>query len=195
LSGLLLLAWTPARGDTAPKSAVAQSNHAHDFDWEFGAWKTDMSRLKHPLSGEREWLHYTGMTTVRKVWGGKANFLELDVAGPSGRLQALSLRLFDADTGKWSIHYANSASGDISAPPAIGRFDRNRGEFTDRETYRGREIMVRFIITVISRNCAHFEQSFSEDEGRTWETNWVVNDIRVGSDERLCKRRAGAIPA
>jgi hypothetical protein len=186
---VLFAEMSPARGSVAQTAAA--TDHAHDFDWEFGAWKTDMVRLKHPLSGKKEWLNYSGTTTVRKVWGGKANILELDVHGPAGTLQALSLRLYDPDTGKWSIHYANSASAEISAPPAVGNFAGNKGVFEDKEPYQGREVMVMFLVTVLSRDCVHFEQSFSEDGGYTWEANWIVTDTRVGSDERACKRRVG----
>lgn len=188
---LLFAVLTPERSRSEPKPHSAPNDHAHDFDWEFGSWKADLMRLKHPLSGEKEWLHYTGTTTVRRVWGGTANFLEFDVNGPAGHLQALSLRLYDPETENWSIHYANSASSDVSAPPAVGHFEGNRGTFQDRESYRGHEIMVRLVMTVLTRDCAHFVQSFSGDGGQTWEANWIVTDTRVGSDERTCRNLVG----
>jgi hypothetical protein len=37
---------------------------------------------------------------------------------------------------------------------------------------------VRFVITDITANSCRFEQSFSDDEGSSWELNWVAVDTR-----------------
>ena len=73
----------------APLQGVAQQ---HDFDFELGAWKTHLSRLLHPLTGSTTWVDYDGTTRVRPVWDGRANLLELEADGPSGHIEALSLR-------------------------------------------------------------------------------------------------------
>jgi predicted methyltransferase len=38
---------------------------------------------------------------------------------------------------------------------------------------------VRFIISEVSADVLHFEQSFSADEGKTWEPNWITEDTRI----------------
>ena len=43
----------------------------------------------------------------------------------------------------------------------------------------GRAILVRFVISDFSRESARFEQSFSGDGGKTWETNWIAVDTRL----------------
>src|SRR3954449_12406578 len=65
----------------------------HDFDFEIGTWKTHLRRLVHPLSGSTSWVEYEGTTVVRRVWNGRANLVELEVDGPAGHIEALSLRL------------------------------------------------------------------------------------------------------
>jgi hypothetical protein len=40
-------------------------------------------------------------------------------------------------------------------------------------------IFVRFVWSEITPNSAHFEQSFSVDGGKTWETNWITDQTRV----------------
>jgi hypothetical protein len=45
----------------------------------------------------------------------------------------------------------------------------------------GRAILVRFVISDITRDSCHFEQAFSDDGGKTWEVNWVATDTRVGN--------------
>jgi hypothetical protein len=43
-------------------------------------------------------------------------------------------------------------------------------------------IFVRYAWSQITKNSAHFEQSFSDDGGKTWEVNWITDQTRVGSD-------------
>lgn len=164
---------------TAPVAAPAVRDGQHDFDFEIGSWRTELKRLKHPLSGRQEWLAYSGTTVVRKVWDGAANMVELDVTGPAGRLEALSLRLYDPRSGQWSLNFASRAGGQISATPSIGEFHDGRGEFYDQEMLGDRAILVRFVISDITAKSVHFEQAFSADGGRSWETNWIADDTRV----------------
>jgi hypothetical protein len=160
--------------------AAPAADGARDFDWEIGTWKTDLRRLQHPLTGSREWVRYSGTSVVRKVWNGRANIVELEVDGPDGHFEALSLRLYNPQARQWTLNYANSASGTLSLPPTTGEFRNGRGEFYDQEVFAGRTILVRFVISDITPGSAHFEQAFSEDGGKTWETNWIATDTRVG---------------
>jgi hypothetical protein len=185
LVGLTLMTSQPAASGDANQSP---RGGPHDFDWEIGSWKTDLLRLKQPLSGSKEWIHYTGLTTVRGIWHGKSNLVELDVNGPPGRFEAISLRLYDPETRQWGLFYANSRGGGVSMPPLVGGFKGKRGDFYDEEEYKDRKVLVHFVITVLNRNCAQFKQAFSADEGRTWETNWIVTDTRVGTRASACPR-------
>jgi len=45
----------------------------------------------------------------------------------------------------------------------------------------GRPIRVRYIWSHITGNSAHWEQAFSLDESRTWETNWTSELRRVSA--------------
>jgi hypothetical protein len=115
---------------------------------------------------------------VRQVWSGLANLVELDATGPSGRIQALSLRLYRPQARQWSLHFSNSRAGTLS-PPTVGEFRNGRGEFYSQESLDGRVILVRFVISPITRDSIRFEQAFSDDGGRTWEVNWIATDTRV----------------
>jgi len=46
-----------------------------------------------------------------------------------------------------------------------------------------RAILVRFVVTHSSPTTCHFEQSFSDDGGKTWELNWIADDS-LDSDAR-----------
>ena len=43
----------------------------------------------------------------------------------------------------------------------------------------GRAILVRYVWSNITPNSAHFEQSFSEDDGASWEVNWISDQTRI----------------
>ena len=141
---------------------------------------TQLKRRLHPLTGSNTWTEYHGTTRVRKVWNGRANLLELEVDGPEGHIEALSLRLYDPDSHQWSLNFASSAGGTLSTP-TVGQFKNGRGEFYDQETFNGRTILVRFVISDISPHACHFEQAFSADDGHTWEVNWIATDTRLSS--------------
>jgi hypothetical protein len=149
-----------------------------DFDFEMGSWRTHLRRLQRPLTGSTSWVEYNGTTVVRKVWDGRANLVELDVDGPAGHIEGLSLRLYNPQARQWSLNFSNSAGGMLTAP-VIGEFRNGRGEFYGQDTLNGRAILVRFVITVVNPDSAHFEQAFSDDGGKTWEVNWIATDTKV----------------
>ena len=61
----------------------------------------------------------------------------------------------------------------------VGRFDGNgRGEFYDFEPFAGQHIFSRFIWTVTGADTCRWEQAFSADAGKTWETNWTMDFTR-----------------
>jgi hypothetical protein len=186
----LLAGFAPLAGSAQPVAdavqagappTAAQREGQRDFDFEIGTWKTKLSRRLRPLTGSDSWVEYAGTTVVRKVWDGRANLVELEVEGPSGRIQGLSLRLYNPDTRQWSLNFSNSAGGTLS-PPVYGEFKNGRGEFYGQDTLDGRVILVRFVISDIRRDSCHFEQAFSDDGGKTWEVNWIADDTRMAAD-------------
>lgn len=156
----------------------AQRDGQHDFDFEIGTWKTHLRRLQRPLSGSTNWLEYEGTTVVSKVLDGRANLVELKVNGSAGRLEGLSLRLYNPQSRQWSLNFANINHGQLTTP-SIGEFKNGRGEFYNQDTYNGRAILVRFVIIKVADDQYRFEQSFSDDGGKTWEANWIAVDTRV----------------
>jgi hypothetical protein len=162
---------TFAQADSSPKPA--QDAHQHDFDFEFGNWHTRIRRLVQPLTGSDKWMDLDGTSVVRKLWDGRGNLGELDVANPTLHLQGISLRLYNPETQQWSIFWANSKDGELGKP-MIGDFKNGRGEFYNQETLRGTAIFVRFIFSDITPTTFRLEQAFSADGGKTWEPNWIA---------------------
>ncbi len=163
---------------TLPLTADGVADHARDFDFHIGTWKTHVKRRVKPLTGSTTWVEMNGTTVVRKVWDGKANLVELVADTPNGRFEGLNLRLYNPASRQWSLSFASSSDGTL-APPTIGEFKNGRGEFYAQETLNGRAILVRFIISDITPDSCHFEQAFSVDGGKTWEVNWIATDTRV----------------
>jgi len=181
----ILVVWQPLhalarQNSDASKISVQPTvrDGQHDFDFEIGRWKTHLARLQHPLTGSRAWVEYDGTTVVRKLWNGRANLVELEVTGPVGHIEGLSLRLYNPTARQWSLNFASS-SGGILTQPTIGEFKNARGEFYDQEKFNDRTILVRFVISDITANSCHFEQAFSDDGGKTWEVNWIATDTRI----------------
>ena len=163
---------------TSSQQAPAQRDGQHDFDFEIGTWKTHISRLVRPLTGSTTWIEFEGTSVVRKIWNGRANLVELEVDGPTGHIEGLSLRLYNPQSHQWSLNFANSSSGTLSQP-TIGEFKNGRGEFYDQESFNGRTILVRNVWSDITPDSCRFEQAFSDDGGNTWEVNWIATDTRV----------------
>ncbi len=183
----LAVGWQPLQGfaqsnsdasRTNAQSILKEQDGQHDFDFEIGTWKTHLRRLLRPLTGSTTWVEYEGTSVVRKVWNGRANLVELKVDGPAGHLEGLSLRLYNPQSRQWSLNFANINDGTLTQP-TIGEFKNGRGEFFNQDTFNGRAILVRFVISDITPTSCRFEQSFSNDGGKTWEVNWIAIDTRV----------------
>jgi hypothetical protein len=180
----------PPASKAPDEQALNERDGQHDFDFAIGVWRTHVSRLLNPLTGSKTWVEFEGVTVVRKVWDGRANLAELDAEGPSGRLQVLSLRLYNPQARQWSLNAANIKTGELGVP-TIGEFRNGRGEFYDHEEFNGRAILVRNVWSDITPDSCRFEQAFSDDGGKTWEVNWIAVDTRVKEGEAV-KDRSGS---
>jgi hypothetical protein len=167
-----------------------QRDGQHDFDFAFGTWRTRLWRLLNPLTGSNRWAEHEGTTVVSKVWNGRANLAELEADGSEGHLQVMSLRLYNPQSGQWSLYAASSRNGTLSVP-TVGEFKDGRGEFFDQETFNGRSILVRNVWSDITPDSCRFEQAFSDDGGKTWEVNWIAIDTRVKDKS---DKRKGSLP-
>ena len=162
----------------AGEAVVSSDTRSHEFDFEFGTWRTHLKVLSHPLTGSGSWIEFNGTSVVRKIWNGRANMVELEVDGPPGHLEALNLRLFNPISHQWSLNFASSSTGTIGVP-TIGEFKNGRGEFYDLEPINGKSVLVRNVWSDMTANACHFEQAFSVDGGKTWEVNWIADDTRT----------------
>jgi hypothetical protein len=178
---LLLLSCLAEAQSQSKTGSGADRGGQHDFDFELGTWKTQLKVLVHPLTGSTTWVEMNGTTVVDRIWQGRANLVQLEVDGPSGHIEGLSLRLYNPESHQWSLNFSNSKTGALGVP-TVGEFKNGRGEFYDEEPINGRMVLVRNIWSDITPDACHFEQAFSSDGGKTWETNWIATDTRVKAD-------------
>ena len=163
----------------ATPAAIERHDGQRDFDFEIGTWKIHLKRLTHPLTGSTTWVELDGASVTRGVWNSHANLEEFEVDGSTGHIEGLTLRLYDPKAHQWSLYWASGRTGTMGGPPTVGEFKDGRGEFYSTDTINDRTILVRYIWSAITPTSAHFEQSFSDDGGKTWEVNWITDQTRV----------------
>lgn len=120
---------------------------------------------------------------MHTLLGGTANVDDNVLDVPGATYRAASLRAYDAATGNWSIWWLDSRNPDHLDAPVIGRFHEGAGTFYAEDTLEGRPILVRFIWSDITSNSAKWQQAFSPDHGKTWETNWIMEFRRVTTQQ------------
>lgn len=162
----------------APQAASIQRDGEHDFDPLLGSWKYHLKRRVHTLVGSNEWVEFEGTGDCHKVWDGGSQVDTIKVDGPTGHVKGLTLRVYNPQSHQWRLYWANRKVG-ILDPPQVGEFKGGRGEFYAQDTYDGKTILIRFVWTNLTTNSPHFEQSFSDDGGKTWEVNWITDQTRV----------------
>ena len=188
--GLIALFQTPLA--LAEQTSAASRGGQHDFDFHFGSWKTHIKSLDDPLSGSTKWTEMNGMVVDRKVWDGHANLEELEIDGPDGHFEGLTLFLYNPVSHQWNQTFVSSDSGVLS-PTMTGEFKDGRGVFYSQDTNNGRTILVRGVWSDITPNSYSYEIAYSADGGKTWEPNFIAKLTRVSEGfVEAAPPRAGA---
>jgi hypothetical protein len=181
---------TRTGGEPAKASAATQTDSAaspstaedqdgqHGFDGLFGTWNYHVKRLMHPLTGSTTWIEFPATGTCYRIWGGRAQLDTFEADAATGHIEGLVVRLYNPQNHQWSLNWAISRTG-IPDPPQIGKFKNVHGDFYTQDTINGKTIFVRYDWSKINTAAPHFEQSFSEDGGQTWEVNWITDQTRA----------------
>lgn len=152
----------------------------HAFDLRVGTWKMHNRVLPDRLMGSHAWETWEGTQTFRQMMGGYANVDENVFHTPRGDYNGVTLRAYNNQTGEWAIWWLDGRKPfDSLDPPMKGRFKDGVGIFYAKDTLRGRPVLVRFLWSKFTPNSAHWEQAYSGDGGKTWETNWITDFERV----------------
>jgi hypothetical protein len=163
--------------DAAQPHRVAARDGQRDFDFNIGVWKTHIRRILDPLSGSAKSIELNGTVTSRKVWDGRAQLEEIEADGPNGHWEGLTLFLYNPKAHQWSQSFINSEMG-VLTPPLIGEFKDGRGELFSQDTFNDRSILVRAVWSEITLDSHHFEESYSDDGGKTWAPAFIADLTR-----------------
>ena len=157
-------------------SAPAHSKEGHErlrlFHRHLGCRQPLAHRL---LDSGSQWEEFPGVSHASRHFGGNANFDE--IIFPTKGFSGLTLRLYNPDTGHWSLYWASKRTGTLF-PPVTGAFKDGIGEFFGEDAYNDVPILARFRWTDITAGSAHWEQAFSTDGGQTWLDNWFMDATR-----------------
>jgi hypothetical protein len=165
-----------------PKAQQGAANLSglHDFDFLVGDWHGHHRKLKEKLANSHEWVEFEGTLSMRKLMDGYANVDDNMFNTSQGTYRGVGLRSYDPKTGQWAIWWLDGRDpfGNLD-PPVKGHFEHGVGTFYAHDTLRGKPILVRFVWSKITPTTAHWEQAYSADDGKTWETNWTMDFQRV----------------
>ena len=131
---------------TADQQTSTERDGQHDFDPLIGAWKYRLRRRLHPLTGSTTWVELAGTGVCFKVWDGRAQLDTIEVDGPTGHIEGLTLRMYNPQSHQWRLYWANSKNG-IMDPPQVGEFRNGRGEFFAQDSINGKTILIRYAWT------------------------------------------------
>ncbi len=150
-----------------------------DFDFLMGIWSCRHRYLVRRLKDCRDWIEFDGVRAARKILDGFGNIDEGDIALPGDPYRGMSLRTWDPEKERWSIHWFDSRFPGRAVPPVYGRFARGVGTFYGDDECEGRPVKVRYLWSRVTESSARWEQAFSSDRGASWETNWIMDFTRV----------------
>jgi hypothetical protein len=152
----------------------------HAFDFLLGDWKITNRRLVERLKGCDDWETFEAWHTNQRLPGGIGNYDDFVADTWRPGYIGLSLRLFNPQTGLWSIFWLDNKTGGLNQagillPPVVGKFENGIGVFEGGDEMDGKAIRVRYTWSNIDTDHPKWEQAMSDDDGKTWEMNWSMD--------------------
>jgi hypothetical protein len=166
---------------TIAKGEAAVTDHSHDFDFLVGKWRVHHWRLKERLANSHDWIEFEGTSQLWLTLNGHGTVDDNYIGLPSGPYRAMGFRCYDPKTQMWRIWWLDERDpvNTVASPPVMGNITDGAGVFESPDTFNGKPIVVRYTWSKITHNSAHWEQAFSPDGGKTWETNWRMDLTRM----------------
>jgi hypothetical protein len=157
----------------------ARPSGAKDFDFLRGRWLIHHKKLTERLVSSQTWHEFSTPAANQLILGGLGNIDHCRTESGSF-FEGVSLRLFDKSSGLWRIYWTDT-NGATLFPPVEGCFSGAVGLFRGHDQHQGIPIMVEFRWDKSNPETPTWEQSFSTDNGTTWEVNWYMHFSRVAS--------------
>jgi hypothetical protein len=168
---------TPSPSPVASaRSEASRREGSHAFDFQTGTWRIRNLRLRERLHGCKDWEEFAATCIARPLPGGIGNQDEFHTDHWPGFV-GMTFRFYNPETEIWSLYWASNVRG-ILEPPVVGSFAGEVGIFEGDDLDDGRPVRVRFVWSGVASRTPRWEQAFSVDGGRTWETNWIMEFTR-----------------
>ena len=151
-----------------------------DFDFMLGTWNVHTRMLKKLFVHSHDWMDCYARITTKAFENGGGELEVGPIRCPGAQpVSTITVRIYDASTHQWSLYWASDTTS-LSGPPQVGHFGSNGvGIFDTCYTYRGIPVVARYRWSVLPGDHPHFEQLYSNDNGKTWELNWDSVCTRV----------------
>lgn len=161
-------------GSLSPLTDTSTGPSKHDFDFLLGSWKIRNRFLDGRLCGSNDWIEFEARYNLQLLLDGLGN-IDCYFAVRDGKaIEGITLRLFNPATGEWSLHWADNVRPGTLLPSMTGKFQGDLGEFFGDEYLNGDKVQCRFHWYRSGPQSPRWEQAFSADGGKTWETNWIM---------------------
>lgn len=168
-----------AQASPAPASEDAQ---ARAFDFLMGTWNVQNTFLAKRLQHSHQWLKFQATDIESPLRTGTGN-LEYYLTNQWPGLVGMALRLYDPHAHQWTIYWSdNRFSRGVLQPPVSGTFKDGVGVFEGPDHVGAIPITVRYTWRNIDHDHARWTQAFSRDQGRIWETNWIMEFTRTSEN-------------
>jgi len=163
--------------DTMPTSAPPNDGR-RDFDFYLGRWQVRNRRLKERFVGSDDWEEYAATDESKPILGGLGSIDDYRTEHFGGDFRGMAIRFFNPQTRLWSAYWSTNRSGTLD-PPVVGGFKDGIGTFFGYDQDGDRAVYVRCLWSEIAAAHVKWEQAFSIDQGKTWETNLVMDMTRL----------------
>lgn len=146
----------------------------NDFDFYEGSWIIHNRKLKKRLCDSNTWNEFEAHQTMEIILLGLGNTDNFIANFDGEPFEGRTIRLFDPETRLWSMFWTDCLNP-ILQPPTIGSFEGKVGKFYCLDTYNNQDIIVEFVWDKSNLQNPTWQQSFSNDNGKSWEINWYMS--------------------
>lgn len=150
---------------------------SNDFDFLLGSWRVVNTRLEKWLCGCRDWIEFESTHEERRLKLGEGTVAFHQYMLDNVAYERNVLRSYHAKHDFWSIDRLDVRT-QLVMHPLEGTFWENKGSFLSRGKLDSLDVLIHVEWTKICATFASWEQSLSKDNGKTWETTWVMDFFR-----------------
>ncbi len=150
---------------------------SNDFDFLLGSWKVVNNRLTKWLCNSNDWMEFESFHEERKLSTGRGTVAFHQYVMDRTLYERNILRSYNPRFDFWKIDRLDGRSN-LAMSPLRGTFWNNKGSFLSTGFFNSNRVLVHVEWTKICNTYACWEQALSKDNGKSWETNWVMEFFR-----------------